>query len=148
MNLKEQIDQDFKNALKEKKQEALSVLRMVKSAIKNKEIERKNELKDKEIIEVLQKEIKQRKESISDFEKGGRSDLVEKEKKEVDVLLKYMPKQMTKEEIKKETQKAMKEVGAENSADFGKVMGKLMSQLKGKADGKEVAQIVKEELSK
>ncbi len=146
--LKNQIDQDFKKALKQKNQEILSVLRMIKSAVKNKEIEKKNELKDEEVVEVLQKEIKQRKESISDFEKGDRGDLAEKEKKEMDILLRYMPKQLSEDEIKKEAQKAIKEVGAENPADFGKVMGSLMPQLKGKADGAEVAKIVKEELGK
>ena len=162
MTLKEKIREDFKKFLKEKKEVEVSTLRMLNAAIFNREKEKryklsqeKPELKEKdlekesqlikeEVLQVIFSEIKKRKESILLFEKGKREDLAKKEKKEMEVLKNYLPKQLSEEEIKKMAKKAIKEVGAESLKDLGKVMSKLMPKVKGKAEGSLVSKIVKE----
>jgi len=150
MNLKEKISSDLKNALREKKTVDLSVLRMLQSAIRNKEIEKKKRdgLNDEEIIEVITSEIKKRKEAIEEYTKGQRQDLVDKEKSEFEVLMSYMPKQMEEIEIREEVKKAIQEVGAKTQGELGKVMKILMPRMKGKADGALVNKVVREELQK
>ena len=139
----ERIESDFKTAMKEKNEIKLRTLRMLKAAIRNKEIEKKlKSLPETEILEIIQKQIKQRKDSISDFEKGNRQDLAAKEKGEVSILEQYLPKQLTEAEIKALVEKAIKTTGATTKSDMGKVMKELMPQLTGKADGKLVSQIV------
>ena len=163
--LKNQIQTDLKNALKEKKEVKLSVLRMVLAAIinkekekrykiaqenpdlKEKELEEKSQLAEEEIIEVFFSENKKRKESILEFKKGDRMDLVEKEEAEMEVLKKYLPEQLSEQEIKKMVQEVIKEVGAQEPKDIGKVMAQLMPKLKGKAEGAIVGKIVKELLT-
>src|SRR3990172_6864872 len=142
MNLKEKIPSDLKNALREKKTVDLSVLRMLQSAIRNKEIEKKKRdgLTDEEIVEVISSEIKKRKEAIEEYTKGQRQDLADKEKSEFEVLMSYMPKQMEEIEIQ--------EVGAIAQGELGKVMKILMPRIKGKADGALVNKVVREELQK
>ena len=146
--LKDQIEQDLIIAMKAKEEEQTSVLRMLKSALKNKEIETKKELEDPDILTVLQSQIKSRRDSVEMYEKGGRPELAEKEKKEIEILSKYLPEQMTKEEIKQQVAAAISETHAQKMSDMGKVMGNLMIKLKGKADPSLVSQIVKDELSK
>ena len=145
MDIKKQIEQDFIKALKDK-EESLSVLRLMKNAIKNAEIEKGEELTDEEITTVLQKEKKQREEAIEQFEKGKRSDLVEKEKAELEVISKYLPRPPQDEEIKKIILKAISETGTEGPQDMGKVMAKVMPELKSKVDGAKVSEMVKKEL--
>jgi len=165
MSLKEKIQQDFKNALKERREIEVSTLRMLQAAIVNrekikryklskenpklteKELEKESRLTDEEIQEVIFSEVRKRKESISEFEKGKRTDLVEKEKKELEILKKYLPQLLSEEEIRKLAQEAIKEVGAESMKDMGKVMGKLMPKVKGKTEGSIVSKIVKELLT-
>ncbi|OGW85534.1 MAG: aspartyl-tRNA amidotransferase [Omnitrophica bacterium RIFCSPHIGHO2_02_FULL_46_11] len=143
MVLIEKIETDLKNAMKEKNELTLSTLRMVKAAVKNKEIEKKvKSLSDQELIEIIQKQIKQRRDSLVDFEKAGRSDLIKKEKGEITVLEQYLPKQLTESELKTIVQKAVQATGAKTKADMGRVMKELMPQIAGKADGKQVSQIV------
>ncbi len=145
MTIQTKIETDLTEALKEKKEFDCSVLRMVKSAFHNKEIEKKSELKDEDIIEILRHEIKSRKDSVIDYEKGGRKDLAEKEEKEIALIKKYLPAELSEEEIKKVVLEAIKQLGA-GPKDFGKVMGQAMGKLKGQADGNMVSKIVKENL--
>jgi uncharacterized protein YqeY len=150
MGLKEKITNDLKEALKNRKDIELSVLRMLQSAIRNKEIEQKKKdgLSDEEVIEVILGEIKKRKEAIEGYTKGRRQDLVERERAELEVLMSYMPKQLEEGEIREEVKKAIDELDIKTSSDFGKLMKTLMSRLKGKAEGSLISKIAKEELEK
>lgn len=151
MSLKEQILNDQKTALKEKNELLLSTLRLLNAAIKNAEIEKRAkkpdqpELTDEEIIQVISRQVKQRQDSISEYEKGGRQDLAEKEKQEMAILQKYLPEQLSEEKITETVEKIIKEMQA-TPADFGKVMKNVMAKLKGKAQGDVVSKIVKEKL--
>jgi len=149
--LYQKIKEDLNEALKSGDTLRISVLRMVLSSFHNKEIEKKgknqnSELTEEEIIEVLKREAKKRKEAIETYLKGNRNDLADKEKKELEIIIAYLPKQLSEEEIKKIVQEAIKKLGAQSEKDFGKVMGFLMKELKGKADAGLVSQIVKESL--
>jgi len=151
MNFREKISSDLKNALRDRRAIDLSVLRMLQSAIRNKEIEKKRGgtgLTDEEVIEVVTSEIKKRKEAIEGYIKGQRQDLADKENAELAVLMGYMPKQMGEVEIREEAKRAIEEAGAKTPQDMGKVMKILMPRMKGKADGAQVNKIVKEELEK
>lgn len=146
--LTEKIEADFKSSMKEKNGTKLSTLRMLKAAIKNKEIEKKvKNLTETEILEVIQKQVKQRKDSIADFEKANRQDLVKTETAEILVLEQYLPKPLSELELKAIIQKAVQVVGAKTKADMGKVMKEVMPQVTGKADGKQVSQILSALLS-
>lgn len=140
--MKERLTNDLKTAMKEQNKELLSVLRMVKGAIQMEEIKVKHELTDDEVIAIIGKQIKTRKESIIEFEKGNRNDLIEKTKQEIDMLNVYMPKQLTEEEIKQEIEKVFEELNP-TSSEMGKVM-QALSSLKGKADMGLVSKLVKE----
>jgi len=149
--LYQKIKEDLNEALKSGDTLRISVLRMVLSSLHNKEIEKKGknqspELTEEEIIEVLKREAKKRKEAIETYLKGNRNDLADKEKKELEIIIAYLPKQLSEEEIKKIVQEAIQKLGAQSKKDFGKVMGFLMKELKGKADAGLVSQIVKESL--
>lgn len=146
--LKEKIQQEVKEALKSGNSQKRMVLSMVMSAAKNKEIEKRSELTDEEVVAVIASEIKKRKDSVAQFEKGGRPELAEGEKQEIDILMAYMPEQMPEEQIREEARKAIAETGAKEVKEMGKVLAALMPKVKGKADGQLVSQIVKEELSK
>lgn len=147
MGLKEQIPEDLKNALRNKSTLELSVLRMLQSAIKNKEIDKKKEeLTDEDVIGVVGTEIKKRRDAAREFEKVNRPDAAEQEKAEIEILMKYMPEQMSEDEIRAAVKNAVQETQAESMKDIGKVMKVLMPQVKGKADGSAVNKIVKEEL--
>ncbi len=145
MSLRETIVNDFKAAFKEKRVLEKGVLSLLQSEIKNREIElgkREEGLNDEEVTELIQRAIKQRKDSIGQYVNAGREELAEDEKVEMNVLEKYLPKQLTEEEVKVEVQKIIQKVGAESAADFGKVMGAAMTALKGKTDGDRVREIV------
>ena len=144
---------DLKNAMRAKSELELSTLRMLISALKNKKITlggggNIEELTDEQIIEVVQSEIKKRKDSIASYEQGGRQDLVDKENSEIKVLEKYMPAQLSEEEIEKVVKEIVSSMGEVKDSDFGKVMGQAMGRLKGKADGSKVTEIVKKVLAK
>lgn len=147
--LKEKIQSDLKKNLKAGNKEAVSALRMLFSEIKNIEIQKqkKDGLSKNEIIEVISREVKKRKDSIKQYSKAGREDLVEKEKKELKILTGYMPEQLDEDEIKKIAKEIIKKLEASNVSDFGKVMGALMKEIKGEADGAVVGKVVKELLS-
>jgi len=147
MSLKERLKEDMKAALKAKDKEKLSVIRMLHSLIKNAEIDKRGELTDEEIISLLMKYAKQRRESIELYEKGGRQDLVEKERRELQIVESYLPKQMSEEEIRELVAKVIEEVGASSPKDIGKVMQAVMPKVKGRADGSLVNRIVRELLA-
>ncbi|HEX3033879.1 MAG TPA: GatB/YqeY domain-containing protein [Thermodesulfobacteriota bacterium] len=150
MSLREKVSADLKNALREKRTLDLSVLRMLQSAIRNKEIDKKGkeELTDQEVVEVIGSEIKKRREAVSEYTKANRQDLADKEKAEIDVLMQYMPKQMTEDEVRKEVKRAIEETEAKGTKDLGKVMKEIMPRMKGKAEGGMVNKVVKEELER
>ncbi len=147
MGLKAQLLQDMKEAMKAKDKVRLSTIRMINSLIKNAEIEKRGELTDDEIIQLLMKYAKQRKEAIEMYEKGGRQDLVEKEKAELAVVESYLPKQMSEEEIRELVKEAVEATGASSPKDIGKVMQHVMPKVKGRADGSVVNKIVREMLA-
>lgn len=151
MALKEQILEDLKSAMKAKDKDRLQVLRSLKAKLQEKEIaERKDgeaTLTEDQAIAVLMKAAKQRKESITQFEEGGREDLAEKEKSELAIIEEYLPKMLTEDEVREVVSKKIADLGAEGPQDMGKVMGPIMGILKGKADGGLVSKVVKEELS-
>jgi len=163
--LKQRIQQNLKDALKGKRKIELSTLRLVLASILNrekekrykiakekpeleeKELEKESQLTDEEIIKVVFSETKKRKEAIESFEKGGRTDLVEKEKKELEVLQKYLPEQISEQEIKRMAEQVIKEIGAKDLKDMGKVMGNLIPKMKERAEGSVVSKVVKELLT-
>jgi len=143
------IEQDFKRAMEQGQRETLATLRLLKASLQNKEIElrpKKQKLNDEMATEVIQREIKKRREAIEMFEKGGRDDLAEKEKKEAEILSKYLPEQLSDEEIRKVVLRTIQTFGAVGPQDLGRVIGKAMLELKGRAEGNKVREIIKKEL--
>ena len=145
--MKDRIAKDIVTAMKEKDKVTLETLRMVKGAIQMEEIKAKKELTDDDIALVIGKQIKTRKESIEEFKKGNREDLISKTTEEIKVLEKYMPEQLSAEEIDAIVTKAISEIGASMPSDMGKVMGKVTPLLKGKADMGLVSKLVKDKLN-
>lgn len=146
--MRNQIFEDLKMAMKNQDKELLAVIRMVKGAISLEEINKKRELTDEEVIDVIGKQIKTRKESIVEFEKGNRSDLVEQTNKEIAILNKYMPEQLSEEEVLAAIDKAFAELNPEGMKDMGKIMAYLNPILKGKADMSYVSSTIKDKLNK
>jgi len=144
--MKEKIMIDLKNAMKNQNKELLNVVRMVKGAIQLEEINLKRELNDEEVVSVISKQIKIRKETVSELEKANREDLLKQTQKEIEILEKYMPEMMSEEEINKVLDSIFAEVNPTSAADIGKVMGKVSPLLKGKADMSLVNKLVKERL--
>jgi len=148
VSLLDRLNDDMKQAMKNKEKEKLSVLRMLKAALQNEAIKLgKNPLSEDEELTVLSRELKQRKDSLQEFENAGRSDLVEKTKTEIEIVQLYMPQPLTEDELRELIQQTIKEVGASTKADMGKVMGAIMPKVKGKADGSLVNQLVQQQLS-
>ena len=145
--MRERILNDLVSAMKNQDKETLAVLRMVKGAIQLEEINKKQELNDEEVIAVLSKQIKTRKESIVEFEKAGREDLITQTKGEIEILSKYMPEQLSEEEVIKVIDDAFNTLKPEKPSDMGKLMGAVTPKLKGKADMSFVSKIIKEKLS-
>lgn len=145
--MKDRILKDMVSAMKSQDKLRLSVLRMVKGAIQLEEINKKNTLTDDDVIGVLSKQIKTRKESIVDFEKGNRLDLIEQTNKEIEILNEYMPEQLTEEEVMKIIDDAFSKVNPTSTSDMGKIMGMITPLLKGKADMSGVSKIVKEKIN-
>jgi hypothetical protein len=147
MSLYETLDSTFKESLKAKDSLKVSVLRMVRAALKNKEVELIRKLEDDEILRVLSSQIKQRKDAMEQFRQGGRSDLADKEEQELAILESFMPKALDAEELKSGIQAVIAETGASSMKDMGKVMKEAMRRFAGRADGKEVSEMVKKQLS-
>ena len=148
MSLQQRIDDDLKAAMKSSDSLKTSVLRMIKAAIKNKQVEKREELSDEEIIPVISTLTKQRRESIDLFSKGGREDLAEKERQELAMLQLYLPGQLSPEDLDRIIMEAINESSAEGVKDIGKVMRLIMPRVQGAADGKVVNQRVRELLEK
>lgn len=146
MSLKEQIVNDMKNAMRAKDTKRLGTIRMLTAAMKQKEVDERIELDDRQILGIIEKMIKQRKDSIAQFEAGGRPDLAEGERAEVEVLSAYMPEALPMEEIEKAVAEAVKD--ATGPQDMGKVMGVLKTRLAGRADMSTVSALVKKALAK
>ncbi len=143
MGLKERIQQDIKGAMKEKDQVKLSTLRLLMSEIKNKEIDAGGELEEADLLSIIQKAAKQRKESIEQYKKGGRDELAAKEERELEILNSYLPQQLSREELEALVREAIARCGATSPKDMGKVMKEVMPAVKGRADGKEVNALVR-----
>ncbi|MBW3113062.1 MULTISPECIES: GatB/YqeY domain-containing protein [Bacillaceae] len=148
MSLLNRLNDDMKQAMKNKEKEKLSVIRMLKASLQNEAIKHgKQELSEDEELTVLSREVKQRKDSLQEFQNAGREDLVEKIQTELTYVEIYMPKQLSEEEVSAIVQQTVTEVGATSKADMGKVMGAIMPKLKGKADGALVNKLVLQHLS-
>lgn len=147
MSLLDTLNADMKQAMKDKNKEALSVIRMVKSTVMNEQISLGHDLTADEELTVLSREVKQRQDSLAEFEKGGREDLAAGIRSELTILAKYLPAQLTEEEIVTIVAAAIEQTGATGPKDMGKVMGVVTPQVKGKADGKVVANLVKTTLA-
>ncbi len=143
MSLKERLMEDMKLAMKEHDKERLSVIRMVRASILKAEKDTVKTLEDAEVLDILAKEVKMRRDSIEDFKKGNRQDLVDQAEFEIQVLMEYLPKQLSKEELEVIIKEAISESGAQSMKDMGKVMAKVMPKAKGRADGKVINEIVK-----
>jgi len=146
MGLQEQIDTDIKGALKAGAKEKVSTLRMLSAALKNRQIEKRGPLTDDEVLEAVRSLIKQRRDSVEQFAKGGRQDLVAKETAEIAFLEVYLPRQLSREELELLVREAMAQSGALGSKDMGKVMKVLIPLVGGRADGKLVSELVKNAL--
>ena len=145
--LKQLITDDMKLAMKAQDKPALKAIRMILGAIKQREIDERIELDDNQVMAVIQKMVKQRKDSISQFSDAGRTDLVEVEEAELLIINNYMPKQLSEDEIEAAVVKAISDTGADSMKDMGKLMGILKGQLDGKADMGQVSQLIKSKLS-
>ena len=145
--LKQKLTDDLKQAMRDGDTVKRSVIRLTMAAIKNAEIARQTTLEDADILGVIAKEVRQRKESIEAFKQGDRPDLAAKEEAEMAVLEQYLPQQMTREEIIAEARRVIDQVGAQGLSDKGKVMPQLIAQLKGRADGREINEVVTELLT-
>lgn len=147
MSLKDKLTEDLKQAMRQGDELGRSTLRLVMAAIKNAEIEKRRELEEGELLAIIAKEAKQRRESIAQFERGGRQDLADREEAELQILLAYLPEQLSREEIEAQARQIIAEVGAASPAQMGQVMRRLMPLMQGKADGKLVSRVVKELLT-
>ena len=147
MGLEERLVEEMKQAMKSNEKLRLSTIRMIRTSVKNKEIEVRKKLEDEEILRVIQGMLRRSEESVEQFRAGGRMDLVEKETQEMEILKSFLPKSLSQEEILKVIDETIQENQASSLKDLGKVMKSVMSKLAGKADGKLINQLVKERLS-
>jgi uncharacterized protein len=144
MKLAERLNEDMKQAMKDGDKFRLSTIRLVRAAIKNQEIELRRPLDDSETLNILSRELKQRRDALQDFERAGRDDLVTNVTGEIEIITQYLPQQLNEEEVKAIVVQTMQETGASSKADLGKLMGALMPKVKGRADGKLVNAIVQQ----
>ncbi|KAB2338565.1 GatB/YqeY domain-containing protein [Cytobacillus depressus] len=147
MSLLERLNDDMKQAMRNKEKDKLTVIRMIKASLQNEAIKLGTELSEDQELTVLSREVKQRKDSLHEFEKAGREDLVEKIRTELQYVELYMPKQLSEEEVSKIVQETVVETGAKSKAEMGKVMAAIMPKVKGKADGALVNKLVQQHLS-
>ena len=142
----EKLEKDIISAMKNQEKDRLTVIRMVKAALKQEQIDHKKEMNDDLLVDVVNKQIKMRKDSIVEFEKGNRQDLIDKTEAEIAVLKEYLPEQLSKEDMLRIIDEMFAEVKPEGPKDMGKLMGMAQGKLKGKADMGEVSAIIKEKL--
>jgi len=143
MGLKERLLEELKEAMRAKDDLKVSVIRMLRAAVVNAEKEKRRELSEDEVLEVISREVKRRVEAAEEYERAGRADLAEKERKEAEILRSYLPEQMSEEEIKELARRVIEEVGAVGRKDMGKVMGSIMPRVRGRAEGRVVSEIVR-----
>ncbi len=146
MSLKDRLMDDLKTSMKNRDKIRKDVVTMIRAAIKQKEVDERIDLDDEAVIDVISKQVKQKKDAIEDFRKGQRQDLVELTEKEIDILLEYLPQQLTESELDEIVRAAIQEVGANTVKDMGKIMSNVMPKIKGRADGSMVNNIVKQYL--
>ena len=145
MTLKERLASDFKDALKNKDEIGKNTISLARAAIKQYEVDKREELDDEGVIGILSKQVKMRKDALDDFEKAGRTDLLDSYKKEIEVLSKYLPEQLSTDEIKKIDEETAADMGiTEGKQNMGKMMGAVMPKVKGVADGKDVRKVIEE----
>jgi uncharacterized protein YqeY len=144
VTLKEKLMADLKDAMKSKDKVKKSVITMIRASIKQFEVDNRAEMTEQQILEIMFKQVKQKRDAIVEFTKGNREDLVDEAKAEIEVIMNYLPKQLTEDEIRVLVKEAVEAVGATSPKDMGKLMGALMPKVKGKADGKVVNNIVRE----
>jgi uncharacterized protein YqeY len=147
MDLQQQLSADLKDAMRSRDERRKLAIRAVRAAITNAEVERRRSLTEDEILALVAREVKQRRESIAYFQEGGREDLVAQEQAEIDALEKYLPRQLSVEEIRSEARRVIEELGATSPRDMGRVMREVMPAMRGRADGGQVSQIVRELLA-
>ena len=148
MSLLERLNNDMKQAMRDKAKDQLSVIRMLKSSLQNEALKKADrELTEEEELTILSRELKQRKDSLQEFENAGRIDLVDKVRIEIGYVEAYMPKQLSEEEVSNIVSETLEEINASSKADMGRVMGALMPKLKGKADGSLINKLVQQHLS-
>jgi uncharacterized protein YqeY len=147
MSLEERLVEEMKLAMKSNEKLKLSTIRMIRSALKNKEIDLRKKLEDEDIVKVIQAMVRKGEESVEQFQTGGRMDLVEKEKSEIEIMKSFLPQPLSQEEILKIIDQSIQETQASSLKDLGKVMKSVMPKIGGKADGKLINQLVKEKLS-
>ncbi|MDP7412024.1 MAG: GatB/YqeY domain-containing protein [SAR202 cluster bacterium] len=146
MTMKERLDSDLKSAMRDKDVLRRGLIRYLRSEIHNQEIAKRADLDEEGVLAVLSRQAQQRRDSIEAFKEADRTDLVDKERAELDIILEYLPQQLSAEEITALVQQAVKDSGATGPSDMGKVMGRLMPQVRGKAEGRQVSSIVTETL--
>ena len=147
MSLSERIEKDYVAAFKAKKTDEVAVLRMLKAAVKNKQVELRRELADNEVLDVVARQVKQRQESIDQFRAANRNDLAEIEERELLVLRSYLPTPLSPEELEKAVVSTIQALGASGMQDMGKVMGAILGEFAGRVDGKELSALVRARLS-
>jgi uncharacterized protein YqeY len=147
VDLTARLSEDLQSAMKQRDMLRVSTLRLLISAIRNKEIQKQKPLADSDVLDVIQTEAKSRRESVESYRNGGRTDLADKEEAEFKVLVAYLPEQMSESQLRDLIQGVLKETGAKGPQDMGRVMGALMPKIKDKADGKQAQQLVQQLLS-
>ena len=146
MSLKEKLQEDLKSSMKNKDTIRKSVVTLIRAAIKQHEVDNRVELADDAIIDIISKQLKQRKDSVAEFEKANRDDLVEETKSEIQVLERYLPQQLSEEELEKIVIETIAEVGATSMKDMGKIMATIKPKTAGRADGRKINELVKKNL--
>ncbi len=148
MSLLEDIDHCFKTALKNQDQVKIRTLRLLKTALKNRQVQERRSLTDSEVIAVITGQVKQRRDSVAEYKRVGRSDLAQQEQEELEFLLSFLPQQLEADELERELTRIIHEVGAKDSKDLGRVMKAAMAQLAGRVDGRQVQALAKQLLEK
>jgi uncharacterized protein YqeY len=147
MSLQDRLVEDIKDAMRQKDELRRTTLRMIRSAIQYEEIAKREPLDDTGVVDILSRMVRQHQESITEFQRGNRPDMVEREEAELEIVRNYLPEQISGDEIAELARKIIADVGAAGPGDMGKVMGQLMPQIRGKADGGEVSRVVTELLA-
>ena len=147
MTLKDKLMDDLKESMKNKEQVRKSVVTLIRSAVKQKEVDERVELSDEDVLAIITKQVKQRKDALEEFKKAQREDLILQTEQEIDILMQYLPKQLTDDELEFIIKEIINQIGASTMKDMGKIMGLTMPKVQGKADGKRINEIAKKYLN-